>query len=89
MRGRAANNIVDKYNALTGQKARVEFKEGLSRPVGKWAKEFTTEVGIACRMFAPLTCKKWKEVDDEARDKFHERILVIYLPCNTCSSLFS
>ncbi|KAL5701050.1 hypothetical protein ACHQM5_026430 [Ranunculus cassubicifolius] len=74
-RGVAANNAVDKYKKLTGQRPKVVFNDGLARPVGQWAKEFTTEVGIACRMFAPLACKNWKEVDGKARSKFHERIL--------------
>ncbi|KAL5699009.1 hypothetical protein ACHQM5_029971 [Ranunculus cassubicifolius] len=74
-RGVAANNAVDKYKKQTGQRPKVVFNAGLARPVGMWAKEFTTEVGIACRMFAPLTCKNWKEVNDKAREKFHERIL--------------
>ncbi|KAL5726574.1 hypothetical protein ACHQM5_009607 [Ranunculus cassubicifolius] len=75
-RGVAANSAVDKYKKLTGQRPKVVFNAGLARPVGQWAKEFTTEVGIACRMFAPLTCQNWKEVNDKARENFHERILV-------------
>ncbi|KAL5699655.1 hypothetical protein ACHQM5_030529 [Ranunculus cassubicifolius] len=82
-RGVAANNDVDKYKKLTWQRPKVVFNAGLARPVGKWAKEFTTEVGIACRMFAPLTCKTWKEVDDKAREKFHERILARKISMST------
>ncbi|RWR86313.1 Transposase, Ptta/En/Spm, plant [Cinnamomum micranthum f. kanehirae] len=74
-RGRSKNISLTKLIKDTGQKLRIEIPEGLSRPVGKYAKEFKTEVGIICRTYAPLACYTWPTVKQEHRQIFYDRIL--------------
>ena len=76
-RGRSKNISLTKLIKDTGQKLRIEIPKGLSRPVGKYAKQFKTEVGIICRTYAPLACSTWPTVKQEDRQIFYDRILVI------------
>ncbi|KAJ8643845.1 hypothetical protein MRB53_005593 [Persea americana] len=53
-RGRSKNISLTRHIKDTGQKLRIEIPEGLSRPVGKYAKQFKTEVrGLGHGVVAP------------------------------------
>lgn len=73
-RGKAKNQALTDHIKATGQKPRIEIPVGLARPVGKWSREFVSEVGIICRTYAPLTCYNWKSMKKHQRKAFHERI---------------
>ncbi|KAJ8644437.1 hypothetical protein MRB53_006185 [Persea americana] len=74
-RGRSKNISLTWHIKDIGQKLRIEIPEGLSRPVGKYAKQFKTEVGIICRMYAPLARSTWPAVKQEQRQIIYDRIL--------------
>ncbi|KAJ8629731.1 hypothetical protein MRB53_023054 [Persea americana] len=74
-RGRSKNISLTSHIKDTGQKLRIEIPEGLLRPVGKYAKQIKTEVGIICRTYAPLTCSTWPAVKQQQRQIFYDRIL--------------
>ena len=76
-RGRLKNISFTKHIKDTGQKVRIEIPEGLSRPVGKYAKQFKTEGGIICWTYAPLARSTWPAVKQEQRQIFYDHILVI------------
>lgn len=75
--GLAAKNFKEMNN---NQKAKVEFKKGLLKPVGPWAASFTSKVGEVARMYAPLgVTRDWRKVDPGYKESLHQALQVIYV----------
>lgn len=79
-RGKAKALAVKNHKKMNNnQKPRVEFRQGLLKPVGPWAKEFASETARIVRMNAPLASRRWKKVKPEDKTYLHDRILVIFI----------
>ncbi|KAA8547255.1 hypothetical protein F0562_003880 [Nyssa sinensis] len=76
-RGMSKNNTLNKLIHDTGNNLKVEMPLHLETPVGKVAAVFKTEVGIISRDHAPISCAKWKYVQDSKRLTLYKRIEVI------------
>ena len=48
-------------------------------PIGINSELFASEVGVLTRQNAPLDVEKWKEVDDNIKNKICDLVLVIYI----------
>ncbi|KAF6144236.1 hypothetical protein GIB67_004909 [Kingdonia uniflora] len=74
-RGKAVNNKVIDYKAITGQKPRIEIHPKYARPVGRWSSQFVREVGLVARQHGPLTGHDWSKVEDDVRGPLHDRVM--------------
>ncbi|KAF6139063.1 hypothetical protein GIB67_010789, partial [Kingdonia uniflora] len=74
-KGKAVNNKVIDYKAITGQKPRIEIHPKYARPVGRWSSQFVREVGLVARQHGPLTGHDWGKVEDDVRGPLHDRIM--------------
>ncbi|KAL5722129.1 hypothetical protein ACHQM5_005687 [Ranunculus cassubicifolius] len=63
VRKKSVNKKLTEYLRLGGNvRPVIEILPGLTVPVGPWAKEYSSEIGIIARQHAPLCCHTWKEV---------------------------
>ncbi|KAK9101113.1 hypothetical protein Scep_024543 [Stephania cephalantha] len=77
-RGKAKNVALDQYLAKSnGIKPKVNIPDGKLKPVGAWAAEFTTELGIICRTYAPIRVVQWKKVEQKDKEKIYNLIRVM------------
>ncbi|KAK9142534.1 hypothetical protein Syun_011934 [Stephania yunnanensis] len=76
--GKAKNVALDQYLAKSnGIKPKVNIPDGKLKPVGAWAAEFTTELGIICRTYAPIRVAQWKKVEQKDKEQIYNLIRVI------------
>ncbi|KAF6171811.1 hypothetical protein GIB67_007332 [Kingdonia uniflora] len=74
-RGKAVNNKVIDYKAITGQKPRIEIHPKYARPVGRWSSQFVREVGLVARQHGPLTGHNWSNVEDDVKGPLRDRVM--------------
>ncbi|KAK9118419.1 hypothetical protein Scep_016512 [Stephania cephalantha] len=76
-RGKAKNVALDQYLAKSnGIKPKVNIPDGKLKPVGAWAAEFMTELGIICRTYAPIRVAQWKKVEQKDKEQIYNLIRV-------------
>ncbi|KAK9149056.1 hypothetical protein Scep_007813 [Stephania cephalantha] len=74
-RGKAKNVALDQHLAKSnGIKPKVNIPDGKLKPVGAWAAEFTTELGIICRTYAPIRVAQWKKVEQKDKEQIYDLI---------------
>lgn len=76
MRQRAANTKLMDFLNRGGPRPKIVFDPDLTRPLGPWAKEWVTELGLVTRRWTPLTFHTWKDVDDKTKKTLLDRIIV-------------
>ncbi|KAF6144766.1 hypothetical protein GIB67_016840, partial [Kingdonia uniflora] len=74
-RGKAVNNEVIDYKAITGQKPRIEIHPKYAEPVGRWSSQFVREIGLVARQHGPLTGHDWSKVEDDARGPLRDCVM--------------
>ncbi|KAF6175883.1 hypothetical protein GIB67_003371 [Kingdonia uniflora] len=74
-RGKAVNNKVIDYKAITLQNPRIEIHPKYARPVRRWSSQFVREVGLVARQHGPLTGHDWSNVEDDVRRPLRDRIV--------------
>ncbi|KAK9160383.1 hypothetical protein Syun_006724 [Stephania yunnanensis] len=74
-RGKAKNVALDQYLAKNnGIKPKVNIPDGKLKPVGAWAAEFTTGLGIICRTYAPIRVAQWKKMEQKDKEQIYNLI---------------
>ncbi|KAF6173502.1 hypothetical protein GIB67_031093 [Kingdonia uniflora] len=74
-RGKAVNNEVIDYKAITGQKPRIEIHQKYKRSVGRWSSQFVREIGLVARQHGPLAGYSRSKVEDDVRGPLRDRVL--------------
>ncbi|KAK9113527.1 hypothetical protein Syun_020324 [Stephania yunnanensis] len=73
--GKEKNVALDQYLAKSnGIKPKVNIPDGKLKPVGAWAAEFTTELEIICRTYAPIRDAQWKKVEQKDKEQIYNLI---------------
>ncbi|KAK9113532.1 hypothetical protein Syun_020329 [Stephania yunnanensis] len=73
--GKEKNVALDQYLAKSnGIKPKVNIPDGKLKPVGAWAAEFTTELEIICRTYAPIRVAQWKKVEQKDKEQIYNLI---------------
>ncbi|KAK9098652.1 hypothetical protein Syun_025697 [Stephania yunnanensis] len=74
-RRKAKNVALYQYLAKSnGIKPKVNIHDGKLKPVGPWAAEFTTKLGIICRTYAPIQVAQLKKVEQKDKEQIYNLI---------------